>query len=201
MRFTRLGIAIFAAAVVAGPLYTVPGYSAVGNLISELGAQNTPRNYLMSAAFVALGAGIVADGLRDFHRALAPFIAFGLFMALVGFFGHKPIDPAVPYATWAHTAHGALATAAGIAITAGFAWQGVRQQYPGRRVVAASLAVASLALPLAMLSFPAYQGAIQRVMYLLVFSWIWACYPPRAHARALGRGHALAQDTGPGAIR
>lgn len=182
MRFTRLGIAIFAVAVVAGPLYTVPGYSAVGNLISELGAQNTPRNYLMSVAFVALGAGIVADGLRSFHRALAPFIAFGFFMALVGFFSHKPINPAVPYATWAHTAHGALATSAGIAITVGFAWQSFRQQGLSRRVVAALLAVASLALPLAMLSWPAYQGATQRLMYFLVFLWLWVYYPPRTHA-------------------
>ena len=182
MRFTRLGIAIFAVAVVAGPLYTVPGYSPVANLISELGAQNTPRNFLMVAAFVALGAGIVADGLRKFHRTHAPFIAFGLFMVLVGFFGHKPINPDLPYAAWVHTAHGALATAAGISITVGFAWQAFRRAGTAKRVAAASLAVVSLALPLAMLSFPGYQGAIQRVMYFLVFSWLWVYYPPRTHA-------------------
>jgi hypothetical membrane protein len=182
MRFTRLGIAIFAVAVVAGPLYTVPGYSAVANLISELGAQNTPRNFLMSSAFIALGAGIVADGFPKFHRALAPFVAFGIFMALVGFFGHKPINPDVAYAAWAHTAHGALATAAGVSITVGFAWQAFRHQGLGKRIAAMLLAVVSFGMPMAMLSFPQYQGAIQRVMYFLVFSWLWVYYPPSTHA-------------------
>ena len=182
MRLTRLGIAIFAVAVVAGPLYTVAGYSAMANLISELGAQNTQRSYLMAAAFVALGAGIVADGLSKFHRTLVPFIVFGSFMVLVGFFGHKPINPHAPYTAWVHTAHGTLATAAGIAITVGFAWQSFLQPWAGKRVAAALLAVVSLALPLAMLSFPAYQGAIQRIMYFLVFSWLWVYYPPRTHA-------------------
>ncbi|MBK6981562.1 MAG: DUF998 domain-containing protein [Betaproteobacteria bacterium] len=182
MHFTRLGIAIFAVAVITGPLYTVAGYSATANLISELGAQNTPCNYLMSLAFIALGAGIVADAVRSFHRALVPFAAFGLFMALVGLFGHKPIDPAVPYVAWAHAAHGALATAAGISITVAFAWQGFRQPGAGKRIVAAALAALCLALPLAMLALPEYQGAIQRVMYLLVFQWLWLYYPSGTRA-------------------
>ena len=84
MRLTRIGIATFAFAVLAGPLYTVQGYSSVGNLISELAAQNTPGNFLMAGAFVILGAAIVADGVRVFHRA---FVAFGFFMALAGLFG------------------------------------------------------------------------------------------------------------------
>ena len=181
MRFTRLGIAIFVAAVAAGPLYTVPGYSPVANLISELGAQNTPRNYIMVIAFAALGICIVADGVRTFHRALFPFVAFGLFMALVGLFGHKPIDPEIPYVASAHTAHVGLATAAGISITVGFAWQAFRQPGPYRRTAAALLALVSLMLPLAMLAFPAYQGAIQRVMYFLVLLWLWVFYPQRAN--------------------
>lgn len=182
MKSTRLGIAVFAVSVAAGPLYTVPNYSPVANLISELGAQNTPHNYIMVVAFAALGTGIVADGIREFHRALIPFVAFGFFMAIVGFFGHKPINPAVPYTAWIHMAHGGLATAAGICITVGLSWQAVRQPGVARRFTAALLAVASLALPLAMLSFAEYQGAIQRVMYFLVFLWLWIYYPQRTCA-------------------
>ena len=139
---TRVGIVLFVLAVAAGPLYTVSGYSAVGNLVSELAAQNTPRNVLMSGAFVALGVGIVVDGLRPFAPAQAPFIGFGVFMALAGLFGHRPISSGVPYAEWAHTAHSALATAAGISITVAFVWQAVRQLSRARRAVAAALAVA-----------------------------------------------------------
>lgn len=178
---TRAGIVLFVLAVAAGPLYTVPGYSAVGNLISELAAQNTPRNILMSGAFVALGVGIAVDGLRPFAPAQAPFIGFGVFMALAGLFGHRPISSGVPYAEWVHTAHSALATAAGISITVAFVWQAVRQPSLVRRAVAAALAVLCLVLPLTMLSFPAVQGAVQRLMYLLVFTWLWLHYPRSTH--------------------
>jgi hypothetical protein len=182
MRLTRIGIATFAFAVVAGPLYTSQGYSVVGNLISELAAQNTPRNFIMAGAFVALGAAVVADGTRAFHRSLAPFVAFGFFIGLAGLFGHKPIDPELPYLPWAHTVHGALATAAGISISVAFILQAVRPSPPAPRVVAAILAVVCFALPMAMLWLPAVQGAIQRAMYLLVFAWLWHYYPHATHA-------------------
>jgi Protein of unknown function (DUF998) len=178
---TRAGIVLFVLAVAAGPLYTVPGYSAVSNLISELAAQNTPGNVLMSGTFVALGASIVADGSRPFALAQAPFLAFGVFMALAGLFGHRPITPGVPYAEWAHAAHSALATAAGISITVAFVWQAVRQALLVRRAVAATLAVLCLVLPLTMLSFPDIRGAIQRLMYLLIFTWLWQHYPRSSH--------------------
>jgi hypothetical membrane protein len=168
---------IFVLVVAAGPLYTAPGYSAVANLISELAAQNTPRNFLMSGAFMALGAGIVVDGLRPFSRARAPFVAFGIFMALAGLFGHRPITAGVSHVEWVHGVHSALGTAAGIAITIAFAWQALRQPTPAGRIVAGVLAVLCFALPLAMLSFPAVQGAIQRLMYLLAFAWLWLFYP------------------------
>ena len=182
MSATRAGIVLFVLAVAAGPLYTAPGYSVVANLVSELAAQHTPRNFLMSGAFLALGAGIVFDGWRSFSRALIPFVAFGGFMALAGLFGHRPITPGVDYVEWVHAAHSALGTAAGIAITFAFAWQALSQPTPARRIVAGGLAVLCFALPLAMLSFPGAQGVIQRLMYLLVFAWLWLYYPKRVRS-------------------
>ena len=41
------------------------------------------------------------------------------------------------------------------------------------------LAVLGLALPLAMLALPAWQGLIQRAMYAAFFAWLWAAYPGR----------------------
>ena len=44
---TKVGIIVFALAVLLGPLYTVDEYSIVTNLVSELGAQHTPNNFIM----------------------------------------------------------------------------------------------------------------------------------------------------------
>lgn len=182
MNATRTGILVFGAAVLAGPWYTVPEYHAVRHLISELAAQSTPGNWIMSAAFVALGVGLVADGVRRYRHDHLPFMAFGVLMALAGLFGHRPLDPNVSYQAWAHAAHSALATAAGFAITFALGWQALRQPRRVKRVLAGVLSVACVALPLAMLWLPPVQGAVQRLMYGLIFGWLWVHYPIRRPA-------------------
>jgi hypothetical protein len=180
--WTRIGIVLFVLAVAAGPLYTVGGYSTSSNLISELAAQNTPRNYLMASAFVLLGAGILADGLRAFRRSLLPFLAFGVLFGAAGLFGHKPIVQGTPYVPWVDAAHSLLATLSGVSLTIGFAWQAVAGRTPGYRWGAGAIAVLCIGLPLSMLALPAHQGSIQRLMYLVVFAWLWRFYPRRAQA-------------------
>jgi hypothetical membrane protein len=177
MNPTRIGILIFTATALAGPFYTVEGYGTVSNLISQLGAQHTQNNWIMNAGFLALGSGIVIDGIRKFNRPSIPFMAFGLFMALAGIFAHKPILPAVAYSEIAHQAHSALATLAGISITVGLIWYAVLAATIRSRAIAITLAALCLALPLCMLALQEVQGLIQRFMYLLIFAWLWVSFP------------------------
>lgn len=173
---TRIGITIFALAVVFGPLYTVDEYSAVSNLISELGAQQTQNNFIMIIAFVILGGGIVIDGVRRFRIAQLPFILFGLAMAIVGIFPHKPIDTSLIYNATYHSLHGIIASIASTVITVGFIWQGFRTD--GRqRIICYYMALVAIVFPILMLSIPSYQGIVQRVMYLQVLGWLWMRYP------------------------
>lgn len=173
---SRFCIAIFALAVVLGPLYTVADYSVVANLISELGAQHTKNNFIMITAFILLGAGIAIDGIIRFKLSLLPFILFGVTMASVGVFPHKPIDAALGYNATHHNIHGILASVAGTFITIGFIWQGFLAR--GRqRIVCFYMATVALVLPILMLNFPSLQGIIQRLMYLQILGWIWMKYP------------------------
>ena len=177
MRLTRIGIIIFAAATAAGPWYTVDGYNQIRNVISILGAQNTTNSSVMVAGFVALGLGIIVDGVRRFSKPVLPFMAFGLCMGLAGVLAHKPLSPDVDFSEFAHQAHSALATLGGISITVGLVWQAARQSSFRSRAVAIVLAALCLGLPLCMLAFPEIQGLIQRLMYLLMFTWLWVYYP------------------------
>ena len=182
MGTTRVAITLFVVVAAFGPLYTADGYSPVVNVISELAAQNTPRNYLMAIAFVALGSAVVYDSTKAFHRSLLPFMLFGVAFGAAGLFGHRPISSAVPYTVWLDTAHSALAATSGFALTVGFLWQAVAARSIAHRLFSASLAIVCVALPLLMLNLPQYQGLIQRAMYLFVFSWLWVYYPRRSHA-------------------
>jgi len=174
---TRAGILLFSAAVLAGPWYTVEGYSVVRNVVSELGAQHTPNNLVMVSGFLALGICLVADGVRNFQRMAVPFIAFGVFMGLAGVFAHKPLDPNVPFTEAAHVAHSILASLAGFSVTIGLIWYAVRARGFWRRTAAFALAALCVVLPLVMLTFPEFQGLIQRFMYLLIFAWLWLFFP------------------------
>jgi hypothetical protein len=131
----------------------------------------------MVAGFLALGIGIVADGIRRFRTPVLPFIAFGFFMALAALLAHKPLLPAVEYSEGAHRAHSVLATLAGISITVGLLWQAVFASLFRSRAIIIILAVLCLALPLCMLAFQEFQGLIQRIMYLLLFAWLWINFP------------------------
>ncbi len=173
---TRVGITLFFAAAALGPLYTVADYSAVSNLISELGAQHTENNFIMITAFVILGGSIVFDGVRRFRAALLPFILFGAAMAIAGIFPHKPLDASLKFNTTVHAIHGVMASVAGTVITVGFIWQGMRNN--GRqRYVCFYMAAAAILFPLLMLSAPGYQGIIQRLMYLQILGWLWIKFP------------------------
>jgi hypothetical membrane protein len=180
MAKTRWAIGLFVLLVIAGPLYTAPGYSVAANVISELAAQNTAGNVFMAAGFVLLGLAIVADGLAHRRPPLLPFIAFGLCFGAAGVLGHRPITPGVDFVPWVDSAHSLLATLSGISLTVGFAWQSRVAPGPRQRLVAAALAVLCVALPLLMLAVPAWQGLIQRAMYSAVFAWLWVYYPLRA---------------------
>lgn len=173
---TRVGIAIFSAAAVLGPLYTVAEYSAVTNSISELGAQQTENNFIMITGFVILGGSIVFDGIRRFQAPLLPFILFGAAMAIAGIFPHKPLDVSLNFNVTVHTIHGVMASIAGTVITVGFIWQGLRNS--GRqRYVCFYMAAAAVLLPMLMLSIQGFQGIIQRLMYLQILGWLWIKFP------------------------
>ncbi|KPJ77833.1 MAG: hypothetical protein AMJ54_06605 [Deltaproteobacteria bacterium SG8_13] len=174
---TRIGIVVFTSAALAGPWYTVEGYSIIGNLISQLGAQNTQNSWVMAAGFLALGCGIITDGIRRFSRPGIAFMAFGLFVALAGIFAHKPLWPAAEYSVVAHQLHSVLATLAGISITIGLLWVAASATSFRPRIIAIALAVLCFALPLCMVAFDAYQGLIQRVMYALILAWLWIRFP------------------------
>lgn len=178
LTLTRVGIAVFALAVILGPLYTVSEYSIAGNLISELGAQHTKNNFIMIIAFVLLGAGIAIDGITSFKLALLPFILFGVAMAIVGIFPHKPIDAGLDYNSTFHSLHGMLASVAGTSITIGFIWQGILFR-GSQKMVCFYLAAVALVFPLLMLKFPHLQGIIQRLMYVQILAWLWMNYPEK----------------------
>lgn len=181
-RLTAMAVVLFALVVLLGPLYTADGYNSVSNLISELGAQETKNNYIMISGFILLGSGIIIASMKKLSYPIVPFMLFGLFMITAGIFPHKPIDTTLQYNAAFHGLHGASATFAGISITSGFIWQGVLTRDKASRILCFYLATICFAFPMLMLAVPAFQGLIQRTMYLQVLGWMMVMHPDRIMA-------------------
>ena len=130
----------------------------------------------MICGFIALGVGIVLDGVRRFQISLLPFILFGLAMAIVGVFPHKPLDSSQSFNIMHHNLHGIVVSIAGTAITVGFIWQGFRT-HGRQRIICFYLAMIATIFPILMLSNPSYKGIIQRILYLHILGWLWLKYP------------------------
>ena len=173
----RIAIIIFLISILAGPLYTVSNYNQVTNTISELGAQNTPHNYIMIIGFVVIGTAIALQSIYNWSLPIAPFFLFGLFIALAGMFPHKPINNEVPFNTLIHSAHSILATISGISLTVGFIWQGVLIRNMRVRFLLFFLAVVCVVFPVLMVLYPGCQGVTQRLMYFQIFTWFWLYFP------------------------
>jgi hypothetical membrane protein len=174
---TKISILLFAAIVLLGPIYTVKDYSVISNLISELGAQETQNNYIMIIGFLILGLGIIVDSIKHMSYSVTPFMLFGIFMIAVGISPHRPIDPIIEYSTLVHELHGIFATLAGVSITTGFIWQGIKSKQAKSKGTCFYLAIVCFVFPMLMLAWNDYQGIIQRLMYLQVFIWMWMMFP------------------------
>jgi hypothetical protein len=83
---------------------------------------------------------------------------------------------------WDQMLYRDVRVANGGSLTVGFLWQAAAAHPTAYRLLSAVLAVICVALPLLMLNLPRYQGLVQRLMYLLVFAWLWVYYPRTADA-------------------
>lgn len=180
MSATLLGVIVALTAIIVGPYFTAPGYSSVGNAISELGAQATPNAWIMNTGFVAYGLGVLVDAIRRLRTAplvAVAFMVFGLAMCLNAVFSHRPIDHAIPYDVRADEFHSLFATAVGISFTFGAIAQSFLERGLWLRLACYAAAATAIILPLGMLQFPGIQGALQRLMFAISFTWLVVFLP------------------------
>ncbi|MFQ6006805.1 MAG: DUF998 domain-containing protein [Woeseia sp.] len=109
----RAGALVFLIAVLAGPLYTEPGYDWVRHSIGELAAQNTRNAWIMRFGLFCLGAATVLGYFRERSRFNVFFLFFGLTVGLSAFLPHKPFTVGRPFPDLLDQWHSAFATLGG----------------------------------------------------------------------------------------
>lgn len=126
--------------------------------------------------FMLMGLGITVVYVKTPLSLLSKILVltFGVSMITVGFFQHEPVAGYGVNDTFESNMHSIIANVMGIAITL-FAVSLVfnRKATKYFRTMAFSAALVSSLLSLGLVLFPEYYGLIQRVMFMLILSWLY----------------------------
>ncbi len=183
-----LGIAVIAAAIVFGPLWSPEGFSWIVHTTSEQAGQHMPGAAIMRAGFVAYGAGTLVAALiarRSRPAVKAALALFGLGLVATAIWSNAPILPGLPsdlHEDWLHSvASGVVGTAFAAACAARLFASGA----PPRDALAwTGLAIAIL-IPLAMTRVPEIRGLLQKAMFAFSFAFVAREFGLAGHIRTI----------------
>lgn len=153
--------------------FSFPGYSIFHNTTSHLGAQGSPHAWIMNLVFIALGimAVLVTFHTRIiYHQVVGA--AFGLSLLLTGIFQHAPLIESLTANQLQDQVHSFFASATGFSFSLlafGHAFMSTGSQ----RAAGFVLALSAIIIPIAMMSFPAFMGLLQRIMFAGAFGWLF----------------------------
>ncbi|PFG43162.1 uncharacterized protein DUF998 [Isoptericola jiangsuensis] len=169
-------LALSALCVALAPLAVPDTYDAVEHSVSESGGQGVPGAWVARSGFVLLGLAVLLEASRS-ARAWGPWGRgahgiYGVGMIAVAIVSHRAWYPA----SWdavEDSLHSVAATAVGFAFVVGVISVGVRRG-PGAgpvRVLDTVAVVASVLLPLVMITWPSVEGAAQRTLFAVGYTW------------------------------
>ena len=160
------------------PIYSFPGYSIIANTTSHLGAQGSPNAWIMNLTFILLGITSLWIAIQSKIRLYQVVGSmFGLSLLLTGVFKHGALIDGYTTVLLEDQMHSVFATTTGIsfvilAFSHGFMSKGKQ------RWIGIILAIAASLISLGMAMMPPYMGILQRLMFILSFSWLFFYMKP-----------------------
>jgi hypothetical membrane protein len=157
------------------PFFSVESYSLITNTTSHLGAQYAPHAWMMNITFILIGMSCVIESLRYLktywvHQIL--LIIFGLGLVLTGIFQHAPIVEGISYDVFHDQMHSIFASIVGfsfvlLAFSASFI-----ELKRSNALMDALVAIMATLFSIIMATNPNIVGIIQRIMFIMSFSWL-----------------------------
>ncbi len=184
-------LALSAALLAAAPVALPPAYSWIVHTTSESAAQGLQGAWIARLGFQLFGFAVLwlASLNRDRWGRWGSVLlgCFGVMMLATAAFSHRPWLPDVPFDQVEDLLHSFTATVMGLAFAIGVLVVAVARTGARLldRVTDAIAVLASVLLPLAMSTWPAYEGLLQRLMFLIAYAWFaheafWGATDPRS---------------------
>lgn len=171
------------------PELSYEGYSLSKNSLSELGAQNTPGNWIMNMVLFMLAIVVVLIAnkkLRLFWLPLYLLYLFAFCLFLTGIFQHAPIED-VSFSMAEHITHSVLSTITGTAFSMYCFAILFFVKKPIEKASSVLMFCLAVGLSILMFLYSDYKGVFQRVLFILAFGWLlyslvtFTFYKPKRH--------------------
>jgi hypothetical protein len=170
-------LAASATALAVAPTLMPTSYSWVAHTTSESAAQGVPGAWLARLGFMTFGLAVLAVAGLATHLwgRLAAWLhaGFGVLMVAAAVFSARSWEPGVPFDAVEDVLHSVAATAMGFAFAFGVVVVAVRywRAGGGLRGLDMTAVAASVVLPLAMVNWEQFAGALQRPIFVVAYAW------------------------------
>ncbi|MFD2564385.1 DUF998 domain-containing protein [Aquimarina rubra] len=157
------------------PFFSDPEYVISKNTLSELGAQNTPNNWIMNFVFILLALVTFINGYKVLgeHRIqIFVLLIFCISFLLTGIFMHAPINRRVIYDSFQNEMHSVFSTITGISFCTYCLVVSFITRWKHQKLIALSVGVIALLLSYFMFIHSDYRGLYQRGIFIMAFGWI-----------------------------
>lgn len=167
---------VAAACLAAAPLLMPAGYGWLRHTVSESAAQGLDGAWLARAGMLTFGFAVICTAVTNRWWSRAAQVAhgaFGVLMIVAAAFSARPADPAAAYVQSEDVIHSIAATAMGFAFAIGVVLVGYGRIVTGGRFgrFDGIALVASVAIPLVMLTWDGVSGFAQRIMFAIAIGW------------------------------
>ena len=179
MKFNALSVLFIVIVILIAHILAPEAYDWKRNTISELAAQGYRHKWIMQIGFIGFGVllsvGVLQNSLRNYRFRQFPLLIYAIGILLAGIFCTRPFVDGIPYSEVEERLHSSFASIAGFALSAAMLLHFLTD-HSRRRIIHAISLILVLGLSIAFGLVSSYAGIVQRILYLVGFSWLIFIY-------------------------
>jgi hypothetical membrane protein len=181
MKFTILSVVFIVLAILIAQIIVPEPYDWMHNTISELASQGYPEKWIMQIGIIGFGVLLSIGVFSNFRQEneyryrQIPLFIYALGILLAGIFCALPFVDGIPYSEVEARLHSSFASLAGFALSAAILLFSLTDR-PRRKLLHALSLILVLGISITFGLVTSYAGVVQRLLYLVGFSWLVFVY-------------------------
>ena len=181
MKFVILSVVFIVLVILIAHIIVPDPYNWMHNTISELASQGYVYKWVMQIGFIGFGVLLSIGAISNFRQEgkyrfrQFPLIIYASGILMAGIFCTRPFVDGITYSEVEARLHSIFASIAGFALSAAMLMYFLTD-HSRRRILHAISLVLVLGFSISFGLASSYAGIVQRILYLVGFSWLVFIY-------------------------